>query len=607
MQDVKQKNWQQLIDDILLAKIANMNYIRMTQFPVQPEVYDYCDMLGMMTQTDLPLFGVLRRNKWAECIRQTEEMERLVRSHPCNIMVSYINERFPNAEGNPQRHFDSYNDFEKFFTAADQAVLLNNPDRVIKAGDGDYDPPSPGLPDNHCYNGWYNGHGLGLGEMYKGYWIPVKPNWYYACGEFGSEGLDPLNTMLEKYPAKWLPANAAEEKNWTPNSISMSQTYRFHYMWFNRQHSLKDWINESQQHQAWVTRTTTEAFRRNSNMVSFAIHLFIDAWPAGWMKSIMDVKRQPKKAYFEYAHALAPLAVSLRSDRTQFFSGEKMPVEAWIANDLNSTLPNAKLKYQWEQDGEIIATGISNAAIPVNSSCFQGLINGTAPVVKRRTVFTLRLQLVDEKGEAIHETYFNAEVFPMKPGTTKKIWIAGGTKDIAANLVKEMEWVVVQDSTKADILLIDSIPFYEQQRVAINALVSEGKTAVFLQPAAGSFVVANDTIKVSKTTMGQYYFVAPVLDQPLMNGFKPNDFRFWYNSNTGVISPLLSEMSQMQGWTALLKTGQTGWVGSSDYAFAAAEKKYGKGMFRINHVLLNGRVKENVTARQFAILLFGKN
>ena len=42
----------------------------------------------------------------------------------------------------------------------------------------------------------------------------------------------------------------------------------------------------------------TEAFRRDPRMQSFAIHLFIDAWPAGWMKAIMDRERQPKPAYF---------------------------------------------------------------------------------------------------------------------------------------------------------------------------------------------------------------------------------------------------------------------------------------------------------------------
>jgi beta-galactosidase/beta-glucuronidase len=60
-QCVAKEEWDQLRDDILLAKICNMNFLRITQRPVQPEVYDYCDMLGLMTQTDLPLFGVLSR------------------------------------------------------------------------------------------------------------------------------------------------------------------------------------------------------------------------------------------------------------------------------------------------------------------------------------------------------------------------------------------------------------------------------------------------------------------------------------------------------------------------------------------------------------------
>jgi hypothetical protein len=144
----------QLIDDILLAKLCNMNYLRLTQRPVQPEIYEWFDKLGLLNQTDLPLFGSLRRNLFSEAVKQAEEMERLVRKHPSTIMVSYINERFPNAEGQPQRSFGELAEYERLFTALDQAVLITNPDRVIKAGDGDYDPPSPGLPDSHCYNGW---------------------------------------------------------------------------------------------------------------------------------------------------------------------------------------------------------------------------------------------------------------------------------------------------------------------------------------------------------------------------------------------------------------------------------------------------------------------
>jgi beta-galactosidase/beta-glucuronidase len=168
-QDVMNGDFRQLIDDILLAKICNMNFWRLTQRPVQDEVYEYCDRLGLLTQTDLPLFGMLRRNQFAEAVRQAGEMEKLVRNHPCNVVDTYINEPFPNAQGKGHRQLLRH-ELESFFAAASEVVRLQNPDRVIKPVDGDYDPPAPaGLPDNHCYTCWYNGHGVSLGKLNKGY------------------------------------------------------------------------------------------------------------------------------------------------------------------------------------------------------------------------------------------------------------------------------------------------------------------------------------------------------------------------------------------------------------------------------------------------------
>src|SRR5690606_10421619 len=119
-QCVMRKDWDQLRDDILLAKLCNMNYLRFTQRPVQPEIYEYCDKLGLMNQADMPLCGGIRRNKFAEAVKQAEEMERLVRKHPSTIMVSYINERFPNANGLPQRSLNTPEDYYHLFKALDQ-------------------------------------------------------------------------------------------------------------------------------------------------------------------------------------------------------------------------------------------------------------------------------------------------------------------------------------------------------------------------------------------------------------------------------------------------------------------------------------------------------
>jgi len=598
-QDVMKKNYGQLVDDILLAKLCNLNYLRFTQRPVQPEVYDMCDKLGMLNQTDLPLFGSLRRNQFAQAVKQAEEMERLVRLHPSTVMVTYINERFPNAEGNPQRSLNTAEEYYHLFSALDQAVLLNNPDRVIKSGDGDYDPPSPGLPDNHCYNTWYNGHGLGLGKLYKGYWQLVKPDWYYGCGEFGAEGLDPMNVMQKYYPASWLPSTKEEEKTWTANRISQSQTHRFHYMWYNTQHSVQDWIDASQDHQAWSMKFVAESFRRDPRMMSFAVHLFIDAWPAGWMKSIMDVDRQPKKAFFAYRNALEPLMVSLRSDRNKFFSGETTAIEAWICNDLNTIPSNYTLQYQIEEDGHAIMANKVKAVIAKNSSQFQGFLKYETPVVKQRTKFTCRAAIMNEKGQSICQNEFEFEVFPKTTSPNKKLFIAGGKDGNASRLATQAGYESTVSAKEADVILIDQFDKYEADSVEMNNWVSSGKKIVFLELPAKQYTIAGTNVTIDKTAMGDYYFVSPTTNHSLVKGYQPFDFHLWYSGKDSCIMPLVANTINAPGWESILSSGNSNWVADKGPVMAASQLKFGKGVFRICELEFLDRLPYNPTAAKF--------
>jgi hypothetical protein len=598
-QDVMKKNYNQLVDDILLAKLCNLNYLRFTQRPVQPEVYDMCDKLGMLNQTDLPLFGSLRRNQFAQAVKQAEEMERLVRSHPSNIMVTYINERFPNAEGNPERSLNTAEEYYHLFSALDQAVLLNNPDRVIKSGDGDYDPPSPGLPDNHCYNTWYNGHGLGLGKMYKGYWQLVKPDWYYGCGEFGAEGLDPINVMQKYYPAAWLPSTKEEEKSWTANRISQSQTHRFHYMWYNTQHSVQDWIDASQDHQAWSMKFVAESFRRDPRMMSFAVHLFIDAWPAGWMKSIMDVDRQPKKAFFTYRNALEPLMVSLRCDRNKFFSGETTAIEAWICNDLNTVPNNYTLQYQIEKDGHAIMANKISAVIPINSSQFQGFLKYEAPVVKQRTKFTCRAAIMNDKGESIYQNEFEFEVFPKNNSSKKKIFVAASKDGNAYRVAAQAGYQSTSSAKEADVILIDQFDKYETDSVEMNNWVRGGKKILFLELPAKQYTIAATNVTIDKTAMGDYYFVSPATNHNLVKGYQPFDFHLWYSGKDSCIMPLVAYTINAPGWESILSSGNSNWVADKGPVMAASQLKLGKGVFRICELEFLDRLPYNPTAAKF--------
>lgn len=591
-------DYDQLIEDILLAKLCNMNYLRLTQRPVQKEIYTYCDKLGLLNQTDLPLFGALRRNQYVEALKQVEEMERLVRTHPSTIMITYINERFPNAEGNPHRSFSERQEYDKVFTAFNQTVLLSNPDRVIKPGDGDYDPPTMGLPDNHCYNGWYNGHGLGIGKMYKGYWMPVKPNWYYACGEFGSEGLDPKSVMYKYYPKAWLPENAADEKEWRPDRISMAQTQKFHYMWYPTQYLLQDWIDASQTHQEWVTKLTTETFRRDNRMVSFAIHLFIDAWPAGWMKTIMDVDRQPKKAYFAYRDALTPLMVSLRSDRDKYYAGEQVKIESWISNDNQDNPDNYYVKYQLEQNKRIVFANSEKAVIDANLSVFQGYINFVAPKVNQRTNYTLRIQLCDEKGMPVHENEFLLELFPNIKPLNRKVCLLTDVSALQSDF-SLLGVTLVSDVEEADVIVVSDFETYKQQKDLLDAVVAKGSILLFMGLPAGNYTLQDAPFKVERTVMGDYFFANPQTGHPMMKQYKPFDFKFWYDAESDYTTPLLYYTIIGEGLTSIVGTGSTTWTEDKGSMSAVSELKYGKGIYRICELNISGRSQHNPTVALF--------
>ena len=595
--DVKNKNWAQLRDDILLAKLGNLNFLRFTQRPVQSEVYDYCDQLGMLNQTDLPLFGGLRISQFAQAVKQAEEMERLVRGHPSSIVVTYINERFPNADGSPQRSFSNADEYYKLFKALDQAVLLSNPDRVIKPGDGDYDPPSPGLPDAHCYNTWYNGHALDLGKFYKGYWQLIKPNWLYGCGEYGAEGLDPLNTMLKYYPKNWLPQNEQENMVWNANKISKSQTNTFHYMWYPTQTGLENWIEESQNFQQWAVQLVTESFRRDKRNVSSAVHLFIDAWPAGWMKAIIDVDRQPKKAFFAYRNALAPLMGSLRTDRFSFYEGEPVNIEAWVCNDLNEAPTNYTIRYEVNIDGKTIVRQKSLASIPLNSSAFQGFINFKVPPILKRTTANIVLGIFNSNGLCIHKTNQIVHLFPPAERLQKKVFIFGNASSKSAIILVEMHAVPVTSINKAQALIIDNINDYIKNKKVIDLFVEQGGKVLFTEIKAGDFTIADNNVSIKKTIMGNYYFANPTLNLLNTGNFQAKDFFMWYDKTKGYIQPLLYNVFKANKWMPLITTGLCNFAGEDPAGYlAAASYTYGEGSFVLCEISLANRIKENPNA-----------
>lgn len=533
-QDVMRGDYEQLIDDILLAKLCNMNFLRLTQRPVQNAIYEYCDRLGLMTQSDLPLFGCMRRTKLCEGVRQAEEMERLVRKHPCNVVVSYINEPFPNANNEPHRHLNR-EELEQFFTMCDIAVHMQNPDRVIKHVDGDYDPPTEGLPDNHCYPMWYNGHGIDIGKLNKGYWLSVKPGWYYGCGEYGAEGLDFCDVMREEYPKEWI------QEPFDPGNIVRAQTGDFHYFFYDTQDTMEDWVKKSHEFQAFATRMMTEAFRRDDRMISNAIHLFIDAWPSGWMKTIMDCRRNPKKAYFAYREALEPMMVSLRTDRYSYFAGETISIEGYICND-TQIRGDYRLKFESYVDGKPVGEKETSVTVKECGTVYAANAEMVVEDVTDRAEVVIRAILLDEKGKQITYNEIEVSVFT--------------DVDIQEN---------------DDVVLIQNLP-------------------------VGTHEIAGETVVVKPCGMLSVHFASRKTGHPAVAEFGEKDFSYWYDKEQDRITPLLDTTFTADGFTPILTSGNLDDSGKWSKVFACAEKVYEGKRYVICQ--LNLRL-ENPVAKRF--------
>lgn len=551
--DVMRKDWDQLTDDILMAKLTNMNFIRTTQRIMPKEVYEYADRLGMMMQADLPLFAYINQKQFHEVLAQAPRIERVLRNHPSVIMMTYLNESM----GNMKPHAISRTAYERMFDALDIVVRHENPDRAVKYVDGDYDSPNKGLPDDHCYNIWYPEHGTSLPLMMRGAWEHVKTGWMYGCGEFGAEGLDYPAMMRRRYPKNW---NEREDGSWSPKQLttahSTNQTFGKYPFWFEAGKNMEEWVKASQEHQRWGVDKVTRAFRRMSRMNTFAIHLFIDAWPNGWMKAIVDCERRPKAAWYSFRDALTPLSVQIRSERNSFYSGEKYPVELWICNDTHNT-PNSELRYQLELNGRVIKTGKVAADIPTvkDGSRFQGFLDISAPKVKKRSKLTLRLGLFDLKsGKQLHEHTLDASVFP-KIGLPKnnRIYVVGNIDSISVPKELGAKNIVIRGDVKStDVIIIEKYEMYNARREEINRAVQNGAHCLLMEIPEGKAEVGtngdsdnvvqvlteqetwslNHNITIHESKSNWSWIVARNIRHPWLKGTRAGDFKYLYNSKT---------------------------------------------------------------------------
>jgi hypothetical protein len=441
---------------------------------------------------------------------------------------------------------------------------------VVKNVEGDYDPPTAnGLSDFHCYPMWYTNHALPFGKLYQGYLPPLKAGWKTGCGEYGTEGLDNYAVMRARYPEEWLPEDNAQA--WNPDQIVRSQTFSMHGDWFEEQSCLDDWITASQRHQAFATRQLTDALRRRSDLVvSTAVHLLIDAWPAGWMKTLMGVDRVPKPAYFAFQKSLEPVRVNLRCDRWKAYAGETLAVEAWVLNDTARDLRGYRIVATVRTAiRELDSFEMDVAARPAWPTP-AGIIPVVVPAALEREAFYVDAVLMDDGGKAVSRERLELEAFDPKPavmdagsGTGPVSWLPRTLEEFNQNKARLME------------------------QVAAGA-----RLMVQLDENQGLEI---DGVNIAAKGMNGLFFLARSREDPLTRDFRPDDFSYWHNAHGGLIDFLATSYLEGRGLRPLLFTYQKPGFTESTHGVkkqlpVVGALKHGLGELIFSCLALSGRV-----------------
>lgn len=536
-------NAEGIFEDLMIARLANLNFMRFTQRPMDQLTYDVCDRVGMLNQCDFPLFGYLRDNLYCEALRQVEEMERLVRNHPSVVAVTYCNERFSSkAQKLAHRHMRKER-FESWFRAADEVVLQCNPSRIIKRVEGDYDPPTEsGPPDFHCYNMWYTNHALPIGKLYKGFLPPVAEGWRVQCGEYGTEGLDHLALMRSRYPARWL--ETGEDGRWCPSRVVRVQTGAMHGDWYEEQHGMEDWIRHSQAHQAFATELMTSAFRRRGDVLTgTAVHLLIDAWPAGWCKTLVGVDRVPKPGYFVLQQSLVPLRLSLRCDRWTAYGGETLPLEAWLLNDRPVAEGELRIVATLRDgEGRARASHALDCAAGASTASCAGVAQIRLPDVRRKEGFAVDGALM-RGGEVLYAERFRVTAYPRPAygGTAAYIGEEAGAALRAMGVMCEP----FRPGMAFSALAVSDAGLWADMRGHAEPMVRRGAKALFLPPENGEGYDIGAARAQYRGINGLFFAATDRRGE--LAGFGEDEVSYWYDGEIDALGFIADKVVECEG------------------------------------------------------------
>lgn len=336
--------------DVVLAKEAGLDLLRVHAHVSRPELYAAADRHGMLVWQDLPLQWGYARSVRKQAVKQARQAVDLLGHHPSLAIWCAHNEPIA-LDIEPGGEID----LGKAVRAGAAALVLPTYNKTILDGSlhrslHKADRSRPVIPhsgvlgrtDTHVYFGWYHGHERGLPRFASAWPRAVR-----FVSEFGAQAVPPTDDFLQ--------AGDWPKLDWD----RLSRTHALQRTFMARNgldpdafDTFDDWRDATQAHQSTVVKHHVETLRRLKYRPTggFAMFSFADGWPAvSW--SVLDHERHRKQAFYALADACRPvIVVADRPDET-YEAGDAIALDVHVVSDLRERLEAVVVRAQLQWTG----------------------------------------------------------------------------------------------------------------------------------------------------------------------------------------------------------------------------------------------------------------
>jgi beta-mannosidase len=365
----------ELRTDVLLARDAGLDLIRLEAHVSRPELYEAADETGVLVWQDFPLQGGYARSVRREAVRQVAAAVDVLGHHPS--IVAWCGHNEPIAVDTITDHRE-----DRILTARyvagqelptwNRSVLDRSVKRAFERADGSRPviahsgvvphPPQLDGTTSHLWFGWYYGEASDLDAL-----AAAAPRLVRFVAEFGAQSVPENAAFME--PERW------PDLDWD----RLAGRHNVQPAVFERRvpptafATFEEWRRATQRYHASLLKRQIEQLRRLKYRPTggFTVSSLADAHPAV-TTAVLGHDREPKPAHQALVDACRPVIVVADHPPASVRPGAAIGLDVHVVSDLHQPIAVAEIvarltwpggRHGWRWRGEIPADACVRAGM----------------------------------------------------------------------------------------------------------------------------------------------------------------------------------------------------------------------------------------------------